>query len=130
MGNAAQNGANASAYGQQASGNAWANAGNEIAQLPWGDLPWGDIFGGWGGNSSGGGGSNRSDKRLKENIKHVATDDRGYKWYSWDWNSTAKDLGIDNEPTFGVIADELKDIKPEAVSRGKDGYLMVDYGAL
>jgi len=35
MGNAASSGANASAYGQVQSGNAWANAGNQIAQLPW-----------------------------------------------------------------------------------------------
>ena len=132
MGNAAQAGANASAYGQQASGNAWANAGNEIAQLPWGDLPWGDVFG---GNknptpSGGGGGWGGSDKRLKENVKHVATDSRGYKWYIWNWNSTAEELGFGDQPTFGVMADELKDVKPEAVSQGKHGYLMVDYGAL
>jgi hypothetical protein len=38
MGNAASEGANATAYGQIGSGNAWANAGNQIAQLPWGDI--------------------------------------------------------------------------------------------
>jgi hypothetical protein len=38
MGTAAAQGAYASAYGQQASGNAWANAANQIGQLPWGDL--------------------------------------------------------------------------------------------
>ena len=37
MGNAASAGANASAYGAIGAGNAWANAGNEIARLPWGD---------------------------------------------------------------------------------------------
>lgn len=35
MGNSASNAANASAYGQINAGNAWANAGNEIARLPW-----------------------------------------------------------------------------------------------
>lgn len=132
MGNAAQAGANASAYGQQASGNAWANAGNELAQLPWGDLPWGDVFGGNKNTAPGGWGTSKggSDKRLKENVKHVATDGRGYKWYVWNWNSTAEKLGFGDQPTFGVMADELKDVKPEAVSQGKHGYLMVDYGAL
>ncbi len=38
MGTAAAQGATASAYGQMASGNAWANAGNQIAQLPWGSV--------------------------------------------------------------------------------------------
>ncbi len=46
------------AYGQQASANAWANAGNQIAQLPWGN-----VFGGSGGavdqrSAWGGGGGN------------------------------------------------------------------------
>ena len=41
MGNAASNAANATAYGQVGAGNAWANAGNQIAQMPWDQ-----IFGG------------------------------------------------------------------------------------
>jgi len=38
MGTAASTGANASAYGAIGAGNAWANAGNQIAQMPWGDV--------------------------------------------------------------------------------------------
>ncbi len=38
MGTAAAQGAYASAYGQQAQGNAWANAGNQLAQMPWGAM--------------------------------------------------------------------------------------------
>lgn len=38
MGTAATQGAYATAYGQQASNNAWANAANQISQLPWGDM--------------------------------------------------------------------------------------------
>jgi hypothetical protein len=45
MGTAAAQGAYASAYGQQASGNAWANAANQIGQLPWDE-----IFKGSGGD--------------------------------------------------------------------------------
>jgi hypothetical protein len=41
MGNSASNAANATAYGQVGAGNAWANAGNQVAQLPWGQ-----VFGG------------------------------------------------------------------------------------
>jgi hypothetical protein len=38
MGTAAAQGGYASAYGQQGASNAWANAGNQIAQLPWGNV--------------------------------------------------------------------------------------------
>jgi hypothetical protein len=53
MGTAAAQGAYASAYGQQAGTNAWANAANQLAQMPWGQ-----IFnrGGTTPQSSGGGG--------------------------------------------------------------------------
>ena len=49
MGTAAAQGAYAQASGQQAAGNAWANAGNQIAQLPWGE-----VFNRGGGGSGGG----------------------------------------------------------------------------
>ena len=38
MGTAAAQGAAATAYGQQGAGNAWANAANQIGQLPWGKI--------------------------------------------------------------------------------------------
>ena len=38
MGQAAGEGALSSAYGQIGAGNAWATAGNQIAQLPWGQV--------------------------------------------------------------------------------------------
>ena len=38
MGRAAGEGALSSAYGQVGSGNAWANAANDISSLPWGDV--------------------------------------------------------------------------------------------
>ena len=38
MGNAASDGAMSSAYGQMAGTNAWANAANQIGQLPWGNV--------------------------------------------------------------------------------------------
>lgn len=56
MGNAASQGATSSAYGQMAGTNAWANAANQIAQLPWDDFNWKNPFGGssTGGSSTGG----------------------------------------------------------------------------
>ena len=38
MGNAAQNASSYQAAGQIGAGNAWANAGNQIAQMPWGNV--------------------------------------------------------------------------------------------
>jgi hypothetical protein len=45
MGYAANNAGITSAYGNQAQGNAWANAANQVAQLPWGN-----VFNRGGGN--------------------------------------------------------------------------------
>ena len=69
-----------------------------------------------------------SDSRLKENITHLG-EDRGYNVYSWDWNDTARSMGVD-DPTVGVIAQEVMETTPEAVSVHESGYYMVDYGSL
>jgi hypothetical protein len=67
-----------------------------------------------------------SDIRLKENVQPFMTID-GVKLYTWDWNETAHNIGVDDQPTIGVIADELMQTHPDAVSAGEDGYLRVDY---
>ena len=69
-----------------------------------------------------------SDERLKENIEYVGKSN-GHKVYTWDWNDKAKELGI-NDPTKGVIAQEVMSYMPEAVSKDANGYYMVNYGAL
>ena len=69
-----------------------------------------------------------SDERLKENIEYVGKSN-GHKVYTWDWNDKAKELGI-NDPTKGVIAQEVMEYMPEAVSKDANGYYMVNYGAL
>jgi hypothetical protein len=66
-----------------------------------------------------------SDKRLKTKIKFVRQSDDGIRWYTWEW----KDKDI-KQPSYGVIAQEVQKIKPEAVITGPDGFLMVNYGAL
>ena len=70
-----------------------------------------------------------SDIRLKEAIKYLGKSSKGYNIYTWNWNDEARELGID-DPTTGVIAQEIQEIKPEAVHTGSHGYLMVNYGAL
>jgi len=67
-----------------------------------------------------------SDIRLKENVMKVDDVQPGVGWYTWDWNDTAKAMGID-DPTEGVIAQELKAVDPSAVVVGDDGYYRVDY---
>lgn len=67
----------------------------------------------------------KSDKRLKTKIKFVRQSDNGIRWYTWEW----KDKDI-KQPSYGVIAQEVQKIKPEAVITGPDGFLMVNYGAL
>jgi len=69
-----------------------------------------------------------SDKRLKENIKLVDKV-KGHNVYTWDWNDTAKKLGV-TSPTKGVIAQEILQSNPEAIALHESGYLMVNYGAL
>lgn len=62
-----------------------------------------------------------SDIRLKENVTQVDTLPNGIKLYTWEWKEER------NEPTFGVIAQEVADVVPEAVIIGEDGYLRVNY---
>lgn len=67
-----------------------------------------------------------SDIRLKENIAHVGVLPNGANWYTWDWNETGKAIA-GNQPTQGVMAQELREINADAVITGSDGYLRVDY---
>ena len=67
-----------------------------------------------------------SDIRLKENVIKVDEIEPGVGWYTWDWNDTAKAMGVDDQ-TEGVIAQELMEVDPGAVAMGDDGYYRVDY---
>ena len=64
-----------------------------------------------------------SDIRLKEDVTEVARLASGLGLYRFRYA---------NEQTthVGVIAQEVGDLVPEAVIRGNDGYLRVDYGRL
>ena len=62
-----------------------------------------------------------SDRRLKANIKRVGETAGGIPTYTYNYiKSKAKQ--------FGVMADEVFKVIPEAVSVDPSGYLMVDYG--
>ena len=106
----------------------------------------GGTTGGAGGTTGGGGGSMKtadyakaalqigatmfSDTRLKENIFKTGYEN-GHNTYTWDWNDLAVSLGISDQPTNGVMAQEVMVNSPEAVSINPDnGYYMVNYNLL
>jgi hypothetical protein len=63
----------------------------------------------------------RSDIRLKRDIAQVGELDSGIYRYRYLWSDTIY---------VGVMAQEVAAVKPEAVLRGADGYLRVDYARL
>lgn len=64
-----------------------------------------------------------SDRRLKRNIRRIGTHPSGVARVSWDWiDGSGSDVG--------VIAQELAEVRPDAVVRGADGYLRVDYSMI
>ena len=67
-----------------------------------------------------------SDIDLKENITKIGELEPGIGWYTWDWNDKSKAIGVESEPSEGVLAQEVLEVKPDAVVV-KDGYYAVDY---
>lgn len=72
-------------------------------------------------------GSIFSDARLKTNITAIGDLESGLTLYEWEWNAKAERLGADAFPPYGVIAQEVMDVLPEAVSVDHSGYYKVDY---
>ena len=79
-----------------------------------------------GGNNHGGGGGGHhgSDIRLKEDIVPLARLDDGVGLYRFRYK------GSDHRAYVGVLAQEVMEIVPSAVSLRHDGYLQVDYDRL
>jgi hypothetical protein len=79
--------------------------------------------GGSGGGSGGGGGGGWSDRRLKRRIQRVGISPSGLGIYSFQY--------VWGGPVFvGVIAQEILEVRPEAVVQNASGYLMVDYSLI
>ncbi len=68
-----------------------------------------------------------SDIRLKTEIKRVGELENGIPVYRWKWTKKGKEIAGE-QGTLGVLAQEILNIMPEAVSVGSDGYYRVDYG--
>ena len=71
----------------------------------------------------GGRGGRRSDVRLKHDIALLGRLDYGLGLYRFKYNGSEKAY-------VGVIAQEVQTINPDAVVRGRDGYLKVFYEKL
>ena len=82
----------------------------------------GGARGGGGGGRVGGGGR-RSDIRLKHDVILLGRLDNGLGFYRFSYNGSDKSY-------VGVIAQEVQAVVPQAVVRGRDGYLRVFYDKL
>ena len=80
-------------------------------------------FRGGGGRGGGGRGGRRSDIRLKHDIVFLGYLNDGLGLYRFSYNGSDK-------PYVGVMAQEVERIVPAAVTRGRDGYLLVNYEKL
>lgn len=75
---------------------------------------------GAGGRGSGG---RRSDIRLKNNVELLGVVASGVGFYRFEY-------GGSRTTYVGLIAQEVESVAPQAVHRGRDGYLRVDYRQL
>lgn len=63
-----------------------------------------------------------SDRRLKTNIKQIGMHECGVPLYSYNYAT--------GEPGFGVLADELEQVRPDAVWSDENGLKVVNYAAI
>ena len=75
------------------------------------------------GGGGRGGGGRRSDATLKHDITLLGRLNNGLGFYRFSYNGS-------NQAYVGVMAQEAQTIMPEAVVRGRDGYLEVFYDKL
>ena len=80
----------------------------------------GGFRGGGGGGGGRGGGGRRSDIALKHDVVLLGHLDNGLGFYRFAYNGGDKAY-------VGVIAQEVQVVMPQAVARGRDGYLRVFY---
>jgi hypothetical protein len=78
---------------------------------------------GGGGRGGGGRGGRRSDIRLKHDVVLIGYLNDGLGLYRFSYNGS-------NKPYVGVIAQEVVNVRPQAVTQDRDGYLRVNYKML
>lgn len=70
-----------------------------------------------------------SDRRIKEEIVQLGSQPSGVGIYLFNYKPEFRDTWGHGRQ-FGVMADEVEAVMPEAVSMHPDGYKMVDYAML
>ena len=70
-----------------------------------------------------------SDRNVKEDIVRIGQHPLGLGIYVFRYKAPYSER-YGNHRRVGVMADEVAEKYPDAVSRHEDGYLMVDYGRL
>jgi hypothetical protein len=70
-----------------------------------------------------------SDIRLKTNIQRTGQTPSGINLYKWDWTEEGREI-VGDQPAFGVMAQEVMEMTPEAVMMYPDGYYRVDYARI
>jgi hypothetical protein len=76
-----------------------------------------------GGGGMGGGGMRRSDATLKHNVALLGYLDNGLGFYRFAYHGS-------DTAYVGVMAQDVQRVRPDAVVRGRDGYLRVSYDKL
>jgi hypothetical protein len=80
-------------------------------------------------SDSGNSRKSHSDRAVKENIIRVGEHPLGIGLYLFDYKPSFREA-CGHGRQFGVMADEVESVMPEAVRIDVDGYMMVDYAML
>jgi hypothetical protein len=81
------------------------------------------------GNRRDRGAMRSSDRTLKQNILRIGTHPDGFGLYLFDYKPEFRETaGFQRQ--FGVMADEVETVLPQAVVMHPDGYKTVDYALL
>jgi hypothetical protein len=108
-------------FASHGGGARFAGGGGNLGGLRMGGGGGGMRMGGGGGFRGGGG--RRSDIALKHDITLLGHLDNGLGFYRFSYLGSRKAF-------VGVMAQEVRAVRPDAVTRDRDGYLLVDYGRL
>ncbi len=81
------------------------------------------------GNNMNPGNKGASDRELKQNVVFISTHPLGIGLYLFDYKPGYREQWGHGRQ-FGVMADEVEQVMPEAVSVHPDGYKMVNYAML
>lgn len=92
--------------------------GTSATTTPTNSNPWSTIMG---LGAMGAGAFMHSDRRLKFDITPVGKADNGLTIYSYRYHA------LPERVMLGFMADEVREVHPDAVSASPEGYLMVDY---